>query len=108
MDSAIFFKWRKGVRCLVWNCFLADLSGSQYLFEILKTSLTVKNSGNMVKSGCFERTLRWRAPILFRKLKSLCKIFFFSNLLGGWLLFEILHFSSNMKMRKNVVKNGCF
>ena len=32
---------------------LSDLLGSQYLFEILQTSPTVKNSENRVKSGCF-------------------------------------------------------
>ena len=37
--------------------FLANLCGSQYLFEILHTSLTIKNSENLVKSGCFEKRL---------------------------------------------------
>ena len=46
--------------------FQADLSGSQHLFKILPISFTVKNSEN-VKSGCFEKCLRWRAPTLFRK-----------------------------------------
>ena len=45
---------------------LTDLLGSQYLFEILQTSLTVKNNENGVKSACFEKLLRWRAPIFFR------------------------------------------
>ena len=31
------------------NIFVADLLGSQYLFEILQTSLTVKNNENGVK-----------------------------------------------------------
>ena len=48
------------------NLFVADLLGSQYLFEILQTSLTVKNSENVVKSGCFEKLLRWRAPFFFQ------------------------------------------
>ena len=34
--------------------FVADLLGSQYLFEILQTSFAVKNSEIVVKSGCFE------------------------------------------------------
>ena len=37
--------------------FFVDISGSQYLFEILQTSLTVKNSENVVKSGSFEERL---------------------------------------------------
>ena len=35
--------------------FVADLLDSLYLFEILQTSLTVKNSENVAKSGCFEK-----------------------------------------------------
>ena len=56
------------------NIFVADLSGSQHLFEIFQTSLTVKNSEEMVKSGCFEKCSLWRAPIFFRNegdIKSL-------------------------------------
>ena len=34
--------------------------GSQYLFKILQTTLTIKISENVVKSGCFEKPLRWR------------------------------------------------
>ena len=48
------------------NNFVSDLLGSQHLFEILQTSLTLKNSENVVKSGCFKKLLRWRAPIFFR------------------------------------------
>ena len=40
------------------NVLLTDLLGSQYLFEILQTSLTIKNSENGVKSGCFKKLLR--------------------------------------------------
>ena len=48
------------------NNFVSDLLGYQYLFEILKTSLTFKNNENVVRSRCFENRLRWRAPISFR------------------------------------------
>ena len=48
------------------NILLTDLLGSQYLFEILQTSLTIKNSENGVKSGCFKKLLGRRAPIFFR------------------------------------------
>ena len=54
-----------GVLCK--NIFVNDLLGSQHLFEILQTSLTFKNCENVVKSGCFEKLLRWRAPIFFPK-----------------------------------------
>ena len=37
------------------------LIGSNYLFEILHTTLIVKNSENVIKSGCFEKPSRWRA-----------------------------------------------
>ena len=33
---------------------------------MLPTLLIVKNSENVVKSGCSEKCLRWRAPTLFR------------------------------------------
>ena len=50
MDSANFYlkKWR-GVRCLFKSLLLADLLGSQYLLEILQSSLTVKNNENGTK-----------------------------------------------------------
>ena len=48
------------------NNFVSDLLGNQYLFEILQTSLTFKNSENAVKSECFEKRLRWRASFSFR------------------------------------------
>ena len=47
------------------NNFVSDLLGSQHLLEILQTSLTVKNSENGVKSGCFKKLLQWRVPIFF-------------------------------------------
>ena len=52
-----------GVLCK--SNFVADLLGSQSLFEILETSLIVKNSENVVKSECFEKCFQWRAPIFF-------------------------------------------
>ena len=54
-------------RCSVFceNNYLADLLGSQYLLKILRTSLTVKNSENVVKTGCFEKRLRRRSPNFF-------------------------------------------
>ena len=38
-----------GVLCK--NILLAYLSGSQHLYQILQSSLTVKNSENVLKSG---------------------------------------------------------
>ena len=40
------------------NNFISDLLGIQHLFEILQTSLTVKNSENGVKRGCFKKLLQ--------------------------------------------------
>ena len=70
-DSAIkstIFCWNEGaVSCVLCkNIISADLSGSQYLFEILQNSFTVKKSENVIKCGCFEKLLRWRAPNFFR------------------------------------------
>ena len=46
--------------------FLADLLGTQYLFEIYHTSPATKSSENVVKSGYLETPLCQRAPIVFR------------------------------------------
>ena len=56
------------------NNFVSDLLGSQHLFEILQTSLTFKNSENVVKSGCFKKLLQWRTPTFFPKMKEGCKV----------------------------------
>ena len=55
------------------NNFVSDLLGSQHLFEILQTSLTFKNSENAVKSGCFEKLLRWKASF-FSEMKEGYKV----------------------------------
>ena len=62
-----FFYWNKGAvsDVLCKSIFGADLLGSQYMFEILQTSFTFKNSENVVKSGCLQKRLRWRVPIFF-------------------------------------------
>ena len=74
--SGVFFK----------IVFVVDLLGSQYFFEILQTSLNVKNSENVAKSGCFEKHLRWRPPILFYfliffEMKEGCKVFYVKMLI---------------------------
>ena len=69
MESTnLFSKSKRKERYMVTSVkiFFVDIFGSQYLFEILQTSLTVKNSENVVKSGCFEERLRWRVPTFFR------------------------------------------
>ena len=55
------------------NILLADLLGSQYLIEILQTSLTFKNTEKVVIIGCFEKLLRWR-PSTFFEMKEGYKI----------------------------------
>ena len=49
------------------NILLADLLGIQHLLQILQTLLTIKNNEKVVKIGCFEKRLRWTAPIFFSK-----------------------------------------
>ena len=67
MESASFFLNKGGVKGVLCKIvFLADLLESQHLLEILQTSLFFKSSEKVVKSGCFEKLLRWRAPIFFR------------------------------------------
>ena len=59
------FCWNEGavsdVFCKI--VFVADLLGSQYLIEILQTSLNAKNSENVVKSGCLEKLLGWSVKL---------------------------------------------
>ena len=43
------------------NILLTDLLENQHLFETLPTSFTFKNGENVVKSGCFDKCLQWRA-----------------------------------------------
>ena len=64
--ESIFFEINDGYKIPSTKIFLADLLESQHLFEILLTSLTIKNSENVVKGRCFENRLRWRAPTFFR------------------------------------------
>ena len=53
-----FFLNKGGLKnVLCKNIFSADLLGSQYLFEILQTSLIFQNSENIGKSGCFEKNV---------------------------------------------------
>ena len=67
-ERNFYFEIEEGCKLLcVKLFFLADLLGNLHLFEILKTSLTVK----CVKKGCFEKRLRWRAPFIY--------LFFFRN-----------------------------
>ena len=63
-----FFCWNEGAMSGVFykNIFIADLLGSLHLFEIIQTSLTVKNSENVMESWCFEKLLQWRAPNIFQ------------------------------------------
>ena len=66
-ERKFFFGNERAVSGVLYkNNFVSDLLGSQYLLEILQSSLTVKNNENGVKSGCFEKLLRWRAAIVFR------------------------------------------
>ena len=71
------FVWNKedlyGVLCK--NIFLANLLGSQHLLEILQTSLAFKNNENVVKIGCFEKILPWRASIFFEMTEGYSLLF---------------------------------
>lgn len=45
--------------------FYGDLLENKYLFQIFHSSITIKNSESVKKSGYFEKSLRWRAHIFF-------------------------------------------
>ena len=86
-----FCFWSKG---RVWgvlckNFSLADLLGSQYFFEILQTSLTVKRSGNMVKSGSFEKHCVEERQ-LFKKMKEGYKASCVKILRFRWIIGRLL------------------
>ena len=46
MESSSFFEMMEACKMSCVKYFLPDLLGSLYFFEILQTSLTVKNSKN--------------------------------------------------------------
>lgn len=58
MKSATFYVCATRGACKISHLkiFLAYVLRSQYLFVILRTSVTVKNAGNEEKSGCFGKT----------------------------------------------------
>ena len=56
---------KEGFKMTCIKIFLAELLGTQYLFETYYTSLTTKSSENVVKIGCFQGPLCWRAPTTF-------------------------------------------
>ena len=103
-------KGMHGVLCK--NISQANLKPSQYLLEILQTSLTGKNSEYLVKSGCFKKFLQWATQIVFWNeggmLGVLCKYLFLADLLGSLYLLEMLKSSITVKNNENVVKSGCF
>lgn len=54
--------------------FYGDLLENKYLFQIFHSSITIKNSESVKKSGYFEKSLRWRAQIFFFLIKEEYKI----------------------------------
>ena len=46
-----------------WNS--PDLLESLYSLEISQKLTTIKTGKNAVKSGCFEKSLRWRTSVFF-------------------------------------------
>ena len=89
--------------------FYGDLLENKYLFQIFHSSITIKNSESVKKSGYFEKSLRWRAHILLFLLKAntkslVQKCYCFPNLLGSQYLFEILHTPLIVKNSENKIK----
>ena len=78
------------------SILLTDLSGSQYLFEILQTLLTVKNSENGVKSGCFKKKVchgerQFISQIKERYKVSCVKILIFCEITRRLVICNIAH-----------------
>ena len=51
MKSAIYFEMKEGCKFSFVEMFFSWVTRKSVLFEIIQTSLTVKNNENMVKSG---------------------------------------------------------
>ena len=51
MDSAVYFEMKEGCKCSFVEMFFSWVTRKSVLFEIIQTSLTVKNNENMVKNG---------------------------------------------------------
>ena len=99
MDSTFFFGNEGAVSGVLYKInFVSDLLGKSAFIEILQTSFTFKNSENVVKSGCFQKLLLWRAAIYFRNGGRI-----YGDLLGGQHLLEILQTSLTFK---NSEKSG--
>ena len=66
---AQILNWNEGAvsGVLCENIFVAESLGTQFLFEILQPSLTVKNSENVVASGCFEKNIAMGSPNFISK-----------------------------------------
>ena len=85
------FCWNKGAvsGVLCKNVFVADSLGRQYLLKILQSSLTVKNSENVVKSWCFEKLCDGKHQLYFEMKEgykvSYVKILIFSLKKGMFL-----------------------
>ena len=77
------------------NILLTDLLGSWHLFEILQTSLTVKNSENGVKSGCFKKVChgerQFISQIKERYKVSCVKILIFCEITRRLVICNIAH-----------------
>ena len=54
----------EGVLCK--NILFPGWLGSHHLFEMVQISFTFENSEKVVKSGCFEKPLRWCGPTFFQ------------------------------------------
>ena len=70
-DGVPIFFLNEGFWVTCAKKFLVDLFGSQYVFEIIHASLTSNNSRNVIKSGCFEKPLRWKVPNFFKMKEEL-------------------------------------
>ena len=67
MESVTFSEMKMGCKITCVKAFLTDLLGSQYLFEVYHTSLTIKNSENVGKSSCFENIVTMENITFFSK-----------------------------------------
>ena len=102
-----FFKIKEKYKISCVNIF-TNLIGSHCLFEILHTTLIVKNSENMIKSGCFEKPSRWTALKLKKdyKVSHVKMITLWKHIRMTVFIWDIAHFT--VKNSENMVKSTCF
>ena len=74
MESAVYFEMKEGCKFSFVEMFFSWVTRKSVLFEIIQTSLTVKNNENMVKNGVSKSVCDGEL-IIFFEMKEGWKVF---------------------------------